>query len=183
MDDKIKTPVVSVYGSSMVGARSRDYREAQRMGSLLASAGARVACGGYGGVMEAVSRGATTAGGHVTGYTVAAFKNRSPNPFLSEERRCSDLYERLKCLIHESDAMVALNGGIGTLVEVFLAWNELYMGLISPRPLVLVGEIWETAVARLSSLMELRQGHLKLVNFCSDTDSALALLKRRGVVG
>ena len=47
------------------GARASEAEcnAAERIGSELAMAGAVVICGGHGGVMEAVSRGASKAGG------------------------------------------------------------------------------------------------------------------------
>ena len=45
------------------------YDEGLRCGELLARAGFAVATGGYGGTMEAVSRGAKDAGGEVIGVT------------------------------------------------------------------------------------------------------------------
>lgn len=179
---KQNSPIVAVYGSSITTEAEPAFAEAHVAGRLLAAAGARVACGGYGGIMEAVSRGASEAGGVVIGYTVAGFRDRSPNPYLSEERPCGDLYERLANLIDRSDAMIAMGGGIGTLVEVFLAWNELYMGLLGPRPLVLVGELWKRALDGLSAVMEITPAHLTHIDLCPDAAAAVGLLRERGVL-
>lgn len=181
MTDESKSTVVTVFGSSMAPAGDELYRSAERLGRMLAERGARVACGGYGGVMEAVSRGARAAGGHALGFTVPDFPGREPNEFLSEERPCGDLYERLQGLIHGSDAWIALGGGIGTLVEVFLAWNEIYMSLIPARPLLLVGSKWPAALESLGGLTELGERHMKLIDLCDDIDSAVELLASRGV--
>ena len=75
-----------------------------------------------------------------------------------------------------------MGGGIGTLVEVFLAWNELYMGLIEPRPLVLVGGLWETALAGLSEAMEINDSHMDHVSLVAGPAEAVALLADRGVL-
>ena len=64
-------PTVAVYGSSVTGQDEPAYAQAVEAGRLLAMAGARLACGGYGGVMEAVSRGASEAGGEVVGGRAA----------------------------------------------------------------------------------------------------------------
>jgi hypothetical protein len=175
-------PVVAVYGSSLIDASRPLYREALTLGELLAEADAVVACGGYAGVMEAVSRGAVSRGGRAVGYTVAAFKGRRANPYLSEERPCANLHERLERLIHEAGALVALGGGIGTLTEVALAWNELYMELIKPRPLVLVGPHWARAIDKLSEFLELRPAHLELLDLCADAQEAVALLREKGIL-
>ena len=157
------------------------YRTAERLGRALAERGASVACGGYGGVMEAVSRGASGAGGHVLGFTVPDFPDREPNQFLSEEHPCENLYQRLQGLIHGSNAWIALGGGIGTLVEVFLAWNEVYMSLLPARPLVLVGNEWRQALEELQGLTELGERHMAIVQLCENVDAAVDLLDERGV--
>ncbi len=175
-------PTVAVYGSSVTGQDEPAYAQAVEAGRLLAMAGARVACGGYGGVMEAVSRGASEAGGEVVGFTVRSFQGRSPNPYLSQEVPCEDLYQRLANLIDGADALVAMGGGIGTLVEVFLAWNALYMGLIEPRPLILVGGLWETALAGLSEAMEITDSHMDHVSLVAGPAEAVALLADRRVL-
>ena len=60
---------VSVFGSSKPTPGDKTYTEALELGSLLAKRGHTVLTGGYMGTMEAVSRGAAEAGGHVIGVT------------------------------------------------------------------------------------------------------------------
>ncbi len=132
--------------------------------------------------MEAVSRGAREAGGHVVGYTVASWNHRRANDYLSEQLPCRDLYERLRHLIDECDAMVALGGGIGTLVEVMLAWNQLFMELIEPRPLIVVGPAWKQVLDHLSVFLEVGDHHLAFIRRCDDVDDAVAVLLQEGVL-
>lgn len=73
---------VTVFGGSRCGPDSEEYKEALRLGRLLVEAGFDVASGGYAGVMEAISRGAHEAGGHVIGVTMNQFKS-APNPYLN----------------------------------------------------------------------------------------------------
>ena len=63
------TKIVSVFGGSAPQPGSVPHAEAQALGAALAQAGWTVANGGYSGVMEAASRGAHEAGGHVIGVT------------------------------------------------------------------------------------------------------------------
>lgn len=176
-----RAPRIAVYGSSSVAPQSPVYAEALLLGRLLAQHGAEVACGGYGGVMEAVSRGAREAGGRAVGYTVASWDDRRANTYLSEQFPCRDLYERLRHLIDECDAMLALGGGIGTLVEVTLAWNQLFMDLIEPRPLIVVGEAWRQVLDRLSTFLEVGARHLAFVRHTDDAQGALTILSDEGI--
>ena len=137
---------VTVFGSARVGPDTDEYKDARRLGQLLAERGDMIVSGGYGGIMEAVSQGAHEVGGQVVGVTVAPWIGRlEPNRFLSEEQSARTLFERLEALI-ASDALVALPGGAGTLGEVALAWNLRQMELMAPKPIVLVGSRWKSLV-------------------------------------
>ena len=175
-------PVVSVYGSSMAEQGDPAYDSALRLGELLARGGADVACGGYGGVMEAVARGATSSGGAATGYTVLGWNMRTPNRYLTRDAPCNDLYDRLRHLIEDSAALIALGGGIGTLAEVALAWNHLYMELIEPRPLLVVGKDWSRAIGMLGELLEIDHAHRVHVETCAGVEDAVRLLTKRGIL-
>lgn len=138
--------IVSVFGGSAPKPGSAPYDEAAHMGRLLARAGFAVATGGYTGVMEAASRGATEAGGHVIGVTCGLIENWregfAANRWVKEEIKFPSLRERLYHLVSFCSAAVALGGGIGTLSEVSLMWSLIQTGEIARRPLVLVGPVW-----------------------------------------
>src|ERR1044071_2194019 len=108
---------ISVFGGSQPKQDSTAYAEAMELGKLLAQRGHTVLTGGYIGVMEAVSRGAHEAGGHIIGVTcedIEAWRPIKANAWVMEELRVKTLMERLHTLIHESDAAFALPGGAGT---------------------------------------------------------------------
>jgi uncharacterized protein (TIGR00730 family) len=134
---------VTVFGGSRPAPA--EYDNAVRLGGLLAQAGYSVLTGGYIGVMEAVSRGASEAGGHVIGVTCEEIENWRPvkaNGWVKEERRVPRLRERIFGLIEGCDAAIALPGGPGTLTEISIMWNHLLTSAILPRPLILVGPGW-----------------------------------------
>lgn len=175
-------PLISVYGSSMSTPEDADYASALRIGELIALGGGNVATGGYGGVMEAASRGAVENGGRAVGFTVQGWTMREPNEYLSDNRPSADLYDRLRSLIEGSNAMVTLGGGIGTLAELALAWNHLYMRLILPRPLIVVGKDWKKVINDVRRLLEISDTHMALVEFCDDVDAAVESLRSKGIL-
>ena len=69
--------IITVFGSSRPRAGEADYEEARLLGRALARRGFAVCSGGYGGVMEAVSRGAKEAGGRTLAMTATIFPQRS----------------------------------------------------------------------------------------------------------
>jgi uncharacterized protein (TIGR00730 family) len=135
-------PVITVFGSAQARLGGRLYAESRRMGELLGRAGFDLMTGGYDGVMEAVSRGAADAGAHVIGVTLDRFGS-AVNSHVIHEIPTNDFYERFTWLIDHADGYVAMHGGIGTLTEVVFAWQELVVGTLSARPLILIGERWE----------------------------------------
>ena len=143
--------IVAVFGSSCPCEGMPSYSAARELGVLLAEAGYIVATGGYGGVMEAASRGASEAGGHVIGVTCERIEALVPglvaNRWVAEEIRFGDLRTRLNHLVIGTQAAIAMPGGIGTLSEIALSWSLLQITEIPPQPLILVGESWKHIVS------------------------------------
>jgi uncharacterized protein (TIGR00730 family) len=147
---------ITVFGGAHLKPGDPAYVQAETLGRLLGQAGFTVLTGGYIGTMEAVSRGAAEAGGHVVGVTceeVEAWRKVSPNPWVMEEMRYKTLRERLLTLIDTCDAAIALPGGVGTLTEISLFWNELIIEIGRERPLILVGQEWKTVFETLFSVL------------------------------
>src|SRR6266487_3799656 len=97
---------IGVFGSSAPVEGSAAYEQARDVGHGIARRGARVVCGGYGGVMEAACRGAAEAGGASVG--VVLYGRGSPNRFVTEPVVCPDLPERLRRLRDLPDAWIVL---------------------------------------------------------------------------
>jgi uncharacterized protein (TIGR00730 family) len=142
--------IVSVFGGSKTLPGEPAYEDARALGEALARAGWTVATGGYMGVMEAASRGACEAGGHVIGVTcslIEGWRGIGPNRWVKEEIKFPTLRERLAHLVEFCDAAVALPGGIGTLSELALTWSLMQTGEITRKPFVAVGPLWTATVS------------------------------------
>ena len=148
-------PVIAVFGSSTTPPDDPWWERGIRCGRLLAAAGFDVATGGYGGLMEAVSSGARDAGtGRVIGVTAPpCFPMRSgANPFVTEEIPASTMTERIHTIVGLAAGFVVLDGSIGTLTELLVAWNVAYVDRLSQptsKPIVAVGERWGEVVPYL----------------------------------
>jgi uncharacterized protein (TIGR00730 family) len=140
---------IAVFGSSEPTAGDPAYEQARRLGRLLAQAGYRVVTGGYGGVMEAASRGATETGGSAFGVTCSIFRNRQPNPYLDGNIEAADLYDRTRELVSRADGFVVLPGKSGTLAELAFLWALHRAGCLDRRPVVLLGEAWRHVLRHL----------------------------------
>jgi len=118
--------IATTFGSSKVTDRNL-YEEGVRLGEFLAKKGYTVKCGGYQGLMEAVSKGVRKAGGTVIGVRLRHFEHlREENRYLNIKIVAKDLFERLRFLIMDSELFVVQQGSIGTLNELFCVWALKY---------------------------------------------------------
>lgn len=147
--------IITVFGSSRPEEGHADYGEALALGRALAAEGFAVCTGGYGGVMEAVSRGAGESGGHVLAVTSTFFRSRA-NRWVQEETSVPTWQERLFELVRRGDGYVACKGGTGTLVELAVVWEMLNKKAMDPRPFVVLGGFWQPILDRVR---EVERGH------------------------
>jgi len=130
--------IATTFGASEV-INKEIYNEGVELGKFLAQNGYIVKCGGYGGLMEAVSRGVREANGEVIGITLKDFDEIRPkNPYLTKRIQAKDLFERLKLLIEGSNLFIVQKGSIGTFNELFMVWALKY-GLKRDFRICLIG--------------------------------------------
>jgi uncharacterized protein (TIGR00730 family) len=174
---------ISVFGSANPQPGSEPYQAAQKLGTMLGNAGYTVLTGGYSGTMEATSRGAAEAGGHVIGVTcdeVEQWRSRPPNKWIKEKIHKSTLRERLNILVDDCDAAIALPGGIGTLTEIALMWNSMQINALPDRPLILVGTEWQktfTTLFKHASLYIRTEDH-NFLQLAPSIDDAFQVLQQ-----
>ncbi len=172
---------VTVFGSSQPLEGSPAYNDAYKIGQMLAEAGHCVLTGGYKGTMQAVSRGASEAGGHVIGVTtleIERWRGVTANAWVKEERKFETLHQRLHALIDGCDAAIALPGGPGTLTEIALMWNLMIVDAIHRRPLILVGIGWQSILDQAYEKMSdnFLENQRALLQFSPDITSAVQLI-------
>jgi uncharacterized protein (TIGR00725 family) len=93
---------------------------ATEVGRLIAEAGARLVCGGMGGVMEAAARGAAEAGGEVIGIVPTADPGDA-NPHVTHPVATGVGQARNLAVVASGDAVIAIGGAWGTLSEIAFA--------------------------------------------------------------
>lgn len=166
--------VISVFGSSHCKEQSDLYCEALELGEALAKAGYAVASGGYGGVMEAVSRGAAESGGQVIGV-IASSISTNANRWVQQKIIVENWEQRLHKLIALGGGYVTCRGGTGTLVELAVAWEVMNKRFVPRRPLVVLGEFW-WPVVKLVAASEDGAGSESLVSLAKSVPVAVEAL-------
>ncbi|WP_336021990.1 TIGR00725 family protein [Halobellus salinisoli] len=106
---------VSVIGGSVIDEEEAE--TATALGRLLGQRGHTVVCGGLGGVMEAVCRGAAEAGGHTIGI-LPTDRRADANEYVDEAIATGLGHARNAVVVMNGDAVVAVDGGGGTLSEL-----------------------------------------------------------------
>lgn len=173
---------ISVFGSSAPRPSDETYEVARTVGRLLAEAGFVVATGGYSGTMEATSRGAAEAGGHVIGvgaHRIEQFRPGGLNEWVIEEVQYETLQDRVLHLVRYNDGMIVLPGGIGTLSEMALAWSFLQVGEIDTRPLVLLGDLWQETMETFIRSEFVEVPHAALLHYADSPQDAVAFIQNR----
>lgn len=151
---------VAVFGSSATEPDSAAWAAAENTGKRCVEAGFVVVTGGYGGTMEAISKGANDAGGEAIGVTAPTLFPGRPgaNPYVTREIVAGSLMERIDTLTGLASGIVVLPGSIGTLAEFVIAWNLNHVNRLNEGmrlPTVAVGDgwrrLWELATGSLGA--------------------------------
>jgi len=130
---------VCVYCASSEKCDRAYHEAARRLGELLADAGCTIVYGGGAvGLMGSLANGALARGGKVIGV-IPRFMTEVEwqHPGLADLEVVEDMRERKHRLLTDSDAVVALPGGCGTLEELFEAITLKRLGLYF-SPIVLL---------------------------------------------
>ncbi|UII77169.1 LOG family protein [Flagellimonas sp. HMM57] len=169
------TKYATLFGGSGNNRNSKEYLETITIGKILSKNGFTVKNGGYGGMMEAISKGAAQSGGKTIGITCKQVGTSEGNPFLTETIVTDKLYQRLQLLIEDTEVFVVQKGGIGTLSEVFLTLDVLRKEA-SKKRIYFIGEVWESALESLKQLLIPEKEH-ELFHFVDNATSFENMLK------
>jgi uncharacterized protein (TIGR00725 family) len=109
----------------VIGANRPDrstFELAEEVGREIARSGAAVVCGGLGGVMEAVCKGARQEGGLTIGIIPSDFRDDA-NRYVQIPIVTGMGIGRNVMLVKTADVVIAVGGGFGTLSEIAHALN------------------------------------------------------------
>ena len=144
-----------------------------------------VCSGGGPGIMEAVNRGATEAGGPSIGLNISLPMEQAPNPYQTRELSFEFHYFFIRkfWFMCPARAMVVFPGGFGTMDELFELMTLLQTGKTAHKiPILIYGsEFWKRAV-NFDFLVEagtIAPEDMDLMHFVDDVDSAFEFLRDR----
>ncbi len=158
---------ITIFGSAIPSEDDAQYKFGYELGSALAKEGFNICTGGYGGIMEAASRGAYDNAGFVYGVTIDLW-DKEPNPYITVEVREQKLFERITKLIELGDAYVILQGGTGTLLEFAAIWEYANKNLQQNKPIICHSNMWKEIVEIMNKQMIVENRRTNLIS-CFDT--------------
>lgn len=115
--------VVSVIGSSKTS--NENYELSKAVGRALIDNGYIVQCGGLGGIMQGVFEGAKASDNYKFGHTIAivpSYERISANKF-ADIIIPTGLDIMRNGIVVNSNAVIVIEGGAGTLSEMAIAWS------------------------------------------------------------
>jgi uncharacterized protein (TIGR00730 family) len=168
---------VAVFGGASTEPGDKAYEDARRLGALLGRHGHTVMTGGYGGVMKAASRGCSESGGHTIGVTctqIERLRGAQANQWVMEEIHLETLRDRMYALIDSCDAAIGMPGGVGTMCELMVMWNEMIINNKPLRPLIFVGSEWQAVISQFIDSLGpyIRMDVREIISLVPDIDSA-----------
>lgn len=148
---------IGVYLSSKENLPESYVQAAREVGELIGKTGRILIYGGARkGLMEVLAQSVKQHGGRVYGMIPEIIEKRGlVSDAIDVTFRCVDLSDRKMMMNRESDVLVALPGGIGTLDEVFTVMANTVIG-IRHQPVVFynVDGCWDALLAALDNLFE-----------------------------
>jgi uncharacterized protein (TIGR00730 family) len=178
---------VTIFGSARIKPGTFAYEEVKKLAAELTGMGCDILTGGGPGLMQAANEGAHSndpQGLHRSiGINIELPFEQTINPFVEQAYAHRTFFSRLHHFMIASDAFIVTPGGIGSLLELSLAWQLLQVRHLYNTPLILVGKMWAGLVdwARNSMLIEgseLASAVDFQIPHCVDTiDDALVLIR------
>ena len=158
-----EAPLVAIVGSARIEQSDICWHQASELGAAFAQSGYDVMTGGYGGLMAAVAQGASAAGGKTIGLPMKNWEYLTPDSSHQELRWSENYFERLAHLL-SADYLVVLDGGIGTLSEMALAW-AIAQTEVKHAQIIVLGEGIKELLSNIQSSLVISQPDMDVLFF------------------
>ena len=140
---------VTIFGSARLKPATPAYNAVKKLAAELTKMGCDIISGGGPGLMQAANEGAHSiekAMHRSVGIRVELPFEQEVNPFVGHAYEHRTFFSRLHHFMIMSDAFIVVPGGIGTLLEMSLAWQLLQVRKLYNTPLIVVGKMWAELV-------------------------------------
>ena len=166
---KIKMERIGIFCSAADDIDAVYFEKARALGAWLGENKKTLVYGGANiGLMECVARSAKEHGAFIMGVVPTKLEERGAvSDLLDVTFRVDNLSERKDAMLRESDILVALPGGVGTLDEVFHVMASASIGYHSKKVIFYnVNGFWDELTAFLNRLRGQHFARRPWENFC-----------------
>lgn len=132
-------PAVSIYGSARLKPDSAYYKLAVQIARKLSDAGFAVISGGGPGIMEAANKGAHAGKAPSVGLNIELPHEQAGNHYHDISLRFRHFFTRKVTFVKNSDAVIVMPGGFGTLDELSEVLTLIQTKKSRLVPIILVG--------------------------------------------
>ena len=179
---------VCIFGSARIKPDDDIYKLTEKLAHMLGSEGIDVLTGGGPGLMEAANKGAkagkskTGSRSKSFGITIALNRFEEPSEHLDIKHHHKKFSSRLDDFMRLSNAIVVVQGGIGTLLELYFSWQLLQVGHMPERPIILVDRnFWAGLIDWMKDkqivLGLVSPGDMRWVHLVDTEDEALEIIR------
>ncbi len=180
-------PCVSIFGSSRVPPSDKSYEKAVVIARKLAEKGFNIMTGGGPGIMEAANKGAKEGGAKSIGANIQLPLEQESNPYADIRLEFKYFFVRKVMLVKYAQAYVGMQGGFGTLDEIFEAMTLIQTKRIKPFPVILVGSdywnsLWDWVQSTLLERGLISAEDLDLVKILDDPDEVVETISQAVVL-
>lgn len=118
-------PQIAVVGDTHIERGSEKWRIAASLGRGLMDAGYRIVTGGLGDLPEAIAKGARASRKYRDGSLIAIVPGFDPSVAgeIADIVLATGMDQARNVIVANSDAVIAIGGGAGTLSEIAHAWS------------------------------------------------------------
>jgi uncharacterized protein (TIGR00730 family) len=180
-------PAVSIFGSARVRPGDESYEKATLIARRLAESGFNIITGGGPGIMEAGNKGAREGGGKSVGLNILLPMEQVSNPYATIRQEFKYFFVRKVMFLKYAQAYVGMEGGFGTLDEIFEALTLIQTHRTRPFPVILFGkDYWNGLLDWIRNVL-LSRGlispeDLDLIMLTDDPEEVVRTIKRIVVV-
>jgi len=154
-------PAVSFFGSARIGAEDKYYKLATDTAAAIAQAGFAVITGGGGGIMEAVNKGASEAGGRSIGLNIELPVEQVPNKYQNLSLNFRYFFCRKVMFLKYANGFVVFPGGFGTMDEFFESLVLIQTLKQAYFPVILIGsEYWQGLLDWIKTTMLAKHSYI-----------------------
>ncbi len=140
--------IITVFGSARTNENSTTYKSVVELTKYISINGYSILTGGGPGLMEAANKGAFEANGGSIGINVVLPNEQESNPYVKTSLICDYLFTRKVFLIKDSEVFIFVEGGFGTLDELFEILTLISVDYLNKVPIILYGKGFWTGLMK-----------------------------------